>query len=72
MSEKIIMCSDSKCPLRKQCHRFSIRPQKGQSFFLFSPREVDNKLFVCDMFWGDSSQLLFEQLKEIVKSENKD
>lgn len=43
----IAMCQDKKCPLRKQCHRFTATPSAYQSYFMGSPRD-DEK---CEYFW---------------------
>lgn len=62
----ITMCKGGDCPLKSRCYRYTASTSMYQFYFSTPPFLIDRGKFNCDMFWGDSSQLLFEQLKMIV------
>lgn len=59
----IIKCKDSLCPMKATCFRYTEKNSKLFDYFAKSPR---NENGTCSMYWGDSSQKLLEQLKDIV------
>lgn len=65
----IQMCRDSLCPMKSTCYRYRAKPNDDyQYYFMISPRN-DNG--TCDAYWGDSKQILSEQLKDIIKDADK-
>jgi hypothetical protein len=63
----ITMCSGEGCPLKEKCHRFTaVKNLDRQSFFVKPPFEIDKKKFTCKMFWGESYELLLQQIKTII------
>jgi len=58
----ITMCRDQECPARHGCKRFTSIPDEYQAYFTESPRQETN----CEMYWGQSSDAIFNQLKNIV------
>ena len=64
----ITKCDGTDCPIKESCYRFTaVANEYGQSTFVDAPIK-DGK---CEMFWGNNSQQIFEQLKDIVKNESK-
>lgn len=65
----ITKCTGHNCPVKEKCYRFtSIASEHWQSWFAKSPLEsVDGKL-TCEHFWGENSELIFEQLIELLKT----
>ena len=56
-------CKGLFCPVKEECYRYSIGPiEDGKSYF-FKPPFANNK---CDFFWGEQSQFIFNQLKDII------
>lgn len=62
----ITKCTGDNCPHKEGCYRFEAKASLYQSFFVTPPIE-DGK---CDMYWGDNSEVIFNQLKEIAKLED--
>lgn len=58
----ITMCKDQECPAKETCKRFTATPSMLQSYFAESPRQETK----CEMYWGPSSDSIFNQLKNIV------
>jgi hypothetical protein len=60
----ITMCSGKDCPLKVGCYRFNAKKSEfRQSFFVDPPIKMGK----CDMFWGERSQSIINQLKDIMK-----
>lgn len=60
----ITKCKGDDCPIKEGCFLFTAKADKyRQSYFAESPIK-DGK---CDMYWGDNSEAIFNQLKEITK-----
>lgn len=59
----ITKCYGSGCPMKSECYRYTSTPSDYQSYFLKAPIE-DGK---CDLFWGTTSQSVYDQLKDIMK-----
>jgi hypothetical protein len=58
----IDMCMGTDCPYKETCYRFTAKPSDYQSYI--KPPIKDGK---CDMYWGDLSESIWNQLQEIVK-----
>ena len=63
----ITKCKDSTCPVKDKCKRFTSSIGFMQSYFLESPKEVKDGKITCDMFWGDKSDLIIDQLFNTTK-----
>jgi hypothetical protein len=60
----ITMCSGKDCPLKDSCYRFNAKKSDfRQSYFVNTPLK-DGK---CHFFWGERSQSIINQLKNIMK-----
>ena len=63
MSPDITMCKGTDCPYKETCYRYTAKPcEYWQSYFIEPPIK-DGK---CEMYWGDLSEAIFNQLKDIV------
>lgn len=59
----ITRCKGLFCPVKEECKRYTIGPfDMGESYFSVPPF-INSK---CDMFWGEDSQFIFNELKDIV------
>ena len=59
----ITMCLGTDCPQKETCYRFTAKPNEyWQSYFSVPPIK-DGK---CEYYWGDNSERIFNQLKDIV------
>ena len=59
----ITMCKGTDCPMKDSCYRYTANKNElNQSYFTEQPIK-DGK---CEMYWSDTSQRIFEQLKNIV------
>lgn len=64
----ITMCEGKDCPLKEKCRRFTDTPTpKRQSWFTISPWKENNGVIKCEFFWGDNSDQIIEQIKDILK-----
>jgi hypothetical protein len=63
MSLDITMCKGTNCPIKESCYRFTAKPEEYQCWFTESPIK-DGK---CEMYWGEKSQSIYNQLKAIMK-----
>ena len=57
----ITKCKGTNCPLKEKCYRFTATESYYQSYFVEVPFK-DNE---CEMFWGNQSESIFNQLKDI-------
>ena len=59
----ITKCDGTDCPMKENCYRYTaVANEYGQSTFVTPPIK-DGK---CEMYWGEQSEFIFEQLKNIV------
>jgi len=67
------LCKGEKCPIKEKCKRFNSEPGKMQSYFVNipgywewrSPKNEefsDNKVWKCDMFWGEQQDSIMDVL----------
>lgn len=63
MSPDITMCLGTDCPHKEKCYRYTAKPSEYQSYFMEAPI----KDLKCEMYWGENSQFIWNQLKEITK-----
>lgn len=59
------MCSGDDCPVKNKCLRYAGIPSKFRQSYFLKPPFKDDK---CDMFWGEGSQAMFNQLKKITNN----
>jgi hypothetical protein len=62
----ITKCKGQGCPVKEKCYRYTAKESMYQSYFSELPIK-DNK---CDMFWGENSEYIFNQLKEIINKQD--
>jgi len=62
----ITMCSGNGCPLKDMCYRFTAPGSERQAYFTTPPFKEG----YCDMFWGDTSNQLMNQLQSIVNGKS--
>jgi hypothetical protein len=61
------MCHGFDCPVKEKCKRFSSIPNEHwQAYFLNPPYTITDKVFECNMFWGDTQDAIMKQLMGIV------
>jgi hypothetical protein len=60
----ITMCKGTDCPVKDACYRYTPKPSELQSYFLFPPFKGGE----CEMFWGEQSESIFNQLKSITNT----
>jgi len=63
MSPDITMCVGTNCPQKEICYRYTAKQSDYQSYFIEPPIK-DGK---CEMYWGEKSESVYNQLKEILK-----
>jgi hypothetical protein len=59
----ITMCYGEECPHKENCYRFTAKADEYQAYFVTSPIDKDGK---CDLYWGEQSESIWKQLKNIV------
>jgi hypothetical protein len=57
----ISKCSGKGCKLKKRCYRYTAKSGLWQAYFT-NPPIKDGK---CDMFWGETSESVYNDLKKI-------
>lgn len=62
----ITKCSGLGCPHKESCYRYTAKADDLQSYFMEPPIK-DNK---CDLYWGENSQSIWNQLNKIVNNEH--
>lgn len=62
----ITKCMGQGCPIKDTCKRYTAKESVWQSYFWESPIK-DGK---CDMYWGEDSEDIFNQLKEITNTQD--
>jgi hypothetical protein len=63
MSPDISKCLGTDCPYKETCYRYTSEPSEYMQSYFSVPPIKDGK---CDMYWGDLSEAIFNQLKDIV------
>ena len=58
-------CKGVGCIAKEKCLRYTAQPNKNQ-WYIQEPFNIDKGWFTCVMFYGESSELLLEQLKNIM------
>ena len=69
----ITKCMGQNCPIKEKCYRFTAQTNEfRQAYFTEIPGKwqddvLNKKVWECEMFWGERSQAIMNQLKEIMK-----
>ena len=63
----ITMCVGTNCPYKESCYRHTAKPSEFWQSYFMEPPIKDGK---CDMYWGDLSETIWGQLKDIIKDDN--
>ena len=59
-------CEGKKCPIKDSCYRYTSKGGMWQSWFTKEPFKIKKKVFTCDMFWGEDTQRLYDDIVDIV------
>jgi hypothetical protein len=59
----ITMCVGTNCPHKEKCYRYTAKPSDYQSYFMKPPIKEGK----CEYYWGENAQIVWNQLKDIVK-----
>ena len=62
----ITMCKADGCLLALKCNRYTAKTSEVQSWFTEAPYRVVKGKTECDMFWGETSESIINQLNEIM------
>lgn len=57
------MCSGKNCPLKRNCKRFTSTPSEVEEYFSEPPYDWKRK--ICEMFWNEHTDIIWNQLKDI-------
>lgn len=63
----ITKCRGDGCPRREKCYRYTAEEDKYQSYLVVSPHTIVKNKFYCELFWGERSEQVYNQLKDIMK-----
>ena len=61
----ITKCKGNDCPMKESCYRFTAEENEVLQAYFVEPPIKDGK---CEMYWSDTSQRIFEKLKNIVNN----
>jgi hypothetical protein len=59
----ISKCSGKDCPIKENCYRFTAKSDDVYQSYFVEPPIKDGK---CEMYWGEQSEFIFNELKNIV------
>jgi hypothetical protein len=62
----ITKCNGEGCIVKEKCYRYTAPKGEHMQSWVKAPFKNDNGLFTCELFWGERSELLLEQLKNIM------
>lgn len=67
----ITLCPGTDCPIKESCYRFTAPASEyRQSYFFQPPGKTEDGKFTCEMYWGEKSQSIFNQLKDITNGKD--
>lgn len=61
----ITKCKGKDCPLKESCYRFTAKEDKVNQSYFAEPPIKDNQ---CEMYWGESTTDILNQLKDIINN----
>jgi hypothetical protein len=68
----ITKCNGFGCVVKEKCYRFTAPKGEYMQSWVKPPYKIDKGVFTCELFWGKASDLILEQLKNIMNgSSNK-
>lgn len=60
-------CEGKKCPIKDKCYRYTSKSgEYQQSWFTKEPFKIKKGVFKCDMFWGENTQRVYDDIVDIV------
>ena len=59
----ITLCGGTNCPHKEKCYRYTAKPSEFRQSYFAEPPIKDGK---CDYYWGEQSEAIWNQLKDIV------
>jgi hypothetical protein len=62
----ITKCNGGDCPVKESCYRFTAEASDYQYYFMGIPFKDGE----CEMYWGENSENIFNQLKDLLKNNN--
>lgn len=64
-------CYGEGCPVKKKCYRYTaVANEHWQSYFAEAPGKTEDGKFICEMYWGDNAETIFNQLKDITNGKS--
>ena len=58
------------CPVRDKCYRYTAFDSGKRQYWMETPgyyiEKEGKELFTCNMYWGNSTDAMYNQLKDIV------
>ena len=60
----ITMCKGTCCPFKDKCYRHTAEPKESWQSWFTEPPIKDGK---CDMYWGEQSEAIWNQLVSITQ-----
>jgi len=61
----ISKCRGLDCPLKERCYRYTAPMDEYRQAMIEEPFTVKDGVFTCKMYWGDQSEFILNQLKDI-------
>lgn len=62
------MCHGTECPFKDTCYRYTAEDNPARQSWFTKPPIKDGK---CDMYWGEQSESIWNQLLEITTGSKK-
>lgn len=62
----ITKCEGANCPIKENCYRYTAKANEFRQSYFTDPPIKDGK---CEMYWGENSQRIWNQLNDIVKAQ---
>ena len=67
----ITKCTGNGCALKEICKRYTATPNEHrQAYFTEPPLKIEDNVLTCEMYWGESSDAILDQLLEITKKKS--
>jgi hypothetical protein len=60
----ITKCEGTNCPVKQSCYRYTAKVNEHRQSYFTEPPIKDGE---CEMYWGENSQRIWDQLNDIVK-----
>lgn len=66
----ITKCTGDGCTLKEICKRYTAEANPNWQSFVDPPFKIEDNVLTCDMYWGESSDAILDQLLEITKKKS--